>query len=146
MRQSALTVLTVLGCSCLAIGAAGVDPPPTRPGLWEIRMQHALDGTSVVPPTTMKRCMGASDQARARVTAAEYAKKNCSKNDTREEGSKWVNDLVCKAGAGTMTTHSVTVMTGDTAYHTETTSTFDPPEPGHTRSVTTVDAKWLAAC
>jgi len=54
--------------------------------------------------------------------------------------------LVCKVGAGTMTTHTVTDLTGDTAYHSVSTSTFYPPQPGHTRSISTIDGKWLGAC
>jgi uncharacterized protein DUF3617 len=144
MRQRALSVLTALGVSSIAIGAA-VEPPQMKPGLWEIRMQHSADGkVNVQPPSTVKQCKDATELARARVAAEEYARKNCSKNDSRQDGSKWVNDTVCKVGASTMTTHSVTDAAGDTAFHTESTSTFEPPTPGHSRSTTTIDAKWLS--
>ena len=141
MRQRALSVLTALGLASVAFGAE-VEPPQMKPGLWEIRMQHSSDGKVNVQPSTVKQCKDATELARAR-SAEEYAKKNCSRNDTRQEGSKFVNDTVCKVGASTMT-HSVTEATGDTGYHTESTSTFDPSTSGHSRSTTTIDAKWLS--
>jgi hypothetical protein len=145
MRLSTCIVLTVLGPSLLAVGGAGVGPPTMRPGQWEFRIQHSIDGkTDVQPgPGKYERCQDAKALAQARVKAAEYAKTHCSKNDTRQDGGKWVNDLVCTTGRSTSTSHTVTDYTGDTAYHTETTTTSDPPD---SRSVTIIDGKWLGAC
>ena len=124
MIQSWIRGMAIVASTLVAVAAA-VEPPQPKPGLWDIRMQHALDGTTDVKPTTMRPCLDASEQAQRRLTAANCAKKNCSKNETRREG-KWV--------------------TGDTAYHTESTSTFDPPKPDHPRSVTIRDGKWLGVC
>lgn len=146
MNHSTLLVFGALGLSFISVGAAAVEPPQMKPGLWEIRMQHVSDGKVDVKPTTLQQCKEASEIARAKATAADYAKKNCSKNETRQEGGKWVNDTVCKVGAGTMNSHTVTDASGDTAYHTESTSSFDPPTPGHSRSSTTIDGKWLGTC
>jgi hypothetical protein len=137
------TVLTVFGGSLLTVAAAGVDPPSIRPGQWEFRIQHSVDGKTDVQPGKYERCQDANALAQARVKAAEYAKTHCSKNDTRQEGGKWVNDLVCKTGASTSTSHTVTDYTGDTTYHTEMTTTSDPPDG---RSVAIIDGKWLRAC
>jgi hypothetical protein len=142
MRLFMCAVLTVFCGSLLAVSAAGVDLPSVRPGQWEFRIQHSVDGKADAPGK-YERCQEPDALAKATVKAAEYAKTHCSKNDTHQEGGKWINDLVCKAGASTSTSHSVTDYTGDTAYHTEMTTTSDPPDG---RSVTIIDGKWLGAC
>jgi hypothetical protein len=53
-----------------------------KPGLWEIRMQHSLDGKVDVKPATLQQCIGPNELAHGKATAAYYAKKNCSKNET----------------------------------------------------------------
>jgi hypothetical protein len=146
MNHSMLLVFTLLGAWLVAVGAAAAEPPTMKPGLWEIRIQHASDGRVDVQPASLQHCRTASEIAHSQVTAANYAKKNCSKNETRQEAGKWVSDMVCKVGASTMTSHTVTVVTGDTAYHTESTSNTDPPTPHHGRSTTTFDGKWLGTC
>jgi hypothetical protein len=114
--------------------------------MWEIRTQHAADGKTTIEPTTVKQCKQASELAKGRATAAEYAQKNCSTNETHQAGSQWVTDMVCTVGTRTMTSHTVMSMTGDTAYHTDTTATYDPPAPGRSRTSTIVDGKWLGPC
>ena len=109
-------------------------------------MQQAGEGEANVKPATMQRCFVASEYAASKAKAGDHAKKNCSKNDTRQEGGKWMSDMVCKVGASTMTTHAATAHSGDGAYHSEMTSTFDPPSPAHSRTITTSDGKWLGAC
>jgi hypothetical protein len=146
MKHSTLLLFTLFGISLVPVGAAAAEPPTMKPGLWEIRIQHASDGRVDVKPATMQHCKSASEIARSQVTAADYAKKNCSKNETRQQAGKWVSDMVCKVGASTMTSHTVTDVTGDTAYHSESTSNIDPPTPGHARSTTIFDGKWLGTC
>jgi len=65
---------------------------------------------------------------------------------TQRAGDTWTNDLVCKSGGSVATTHTVTVMAGDGAYHTSLTTTYDPPLAGSASSTTTVDGKWIGAC
>ena len=146
MKHSTPLLFTVLGLSFVSVGASAIEPPQPKPGLWEIRMQQSGEGKADAKPATMQRCFVASEYAQSKAKADDFVKKNCSKNDTRQEGGKWMNDMVCKVGTGTMTTHSTTAYSGDHAYHSEMTSTFDPPAPGHSRTITTSDGKWLRAC
>jgi hypothetical protein len=145
MKHSTIVALTVLGLCVVSIDAGAVETPQMKPGLWEIRMQHSSDGKGADKPTIVNQCKDASMIARGKQAAEDYAKKNCSKNETRREGSKWVSDTVCKVGGSTMSSHTVTNVS-DNAYHTENTTTFDPPTPGHSRSSTTIDGKWLKTC
>jgi hypothetical protein len=146
MKHRSFVPFAVLYLVVAAVGAAEVELPQMKPGLWEIRMQRASGGKADAKPATLQQCKDASEMAHAKATSADYAKKNCSKNETRREGGKWVNDTVCKVGARTMSTHSVSEASSDTAYHMEITSTFDPPAPGHLPSTTTIDGKWMGTC
>jgi hypothetical protein len=76
----------------------------------------------------------------------DYNKKNCSKNETRQEGGKWITDRLCKVGDSAMSSHSVVAFDGDDAYHTQSTATYDPPLNGQSRKSVTVDARWLDTC
>jgi hypothetical protein len=49
-------------------------------------------------------------------------------------------------GQSQMTSQAVTKFTGDTAYHTDANTKFDPPMAGRDSSVVTQDAKWTGPC
>ena len=146
MKHSISLLFVSLGLSLRPAGLYAIEIPQPKPGLWEIRMQVAADGKAVIKPAAMQRCFRESEYAKSKATADDFAKKNCSKNETRQESGKWVNDMVCKMGEGTMTLHSVTAYSGDGAYHSEMKSTFDPPSPASPATTTVSDGKWLGEC
>ena len=115
-----------------------------KPGLWEIKMSHTGNGQTHAGVT--QQCLEAGAMAKAKLTGADYLKANCSKNQIARTGDTWTNDLVCKSGGSIMTTHTVTAMVGDAAYHTDLSTTFDPPVAGDASSTTTMDGKWIGPC
>ena len=119
--------------------------PDMKPGLWEVRMSHT-GGNGQNHGGVTQQCLDSGAMAQAKLTAADYLKANCSKNEISRTGDTWTNDLVCKSGGSVMTTHTVTAMAGDGAYHTDLSTTFDPPIAGNAKSTTTVDGKWIGAC
>ncbi len=118
--------------------------PDMKPGLWEIKISH-VGGNGATHGGTTQQCLDAAAMVQAKQTSADYVKANCSKNATTRAGDTWTNDLVCKSGAGVMTTHTVTAMIGDGAYHTALSMTEDPPAAGGASS-TTMDGKWIGVC
>jgi hypothetical protein len=70
----------------------------------------------------------------------------CSKSDRRVEGNRLTIDAVCKLGVTTMTTHSVMTFSGNTAYHTEGSATYDPPMPNMSEAKSSIDGKWVGEC
>ena len=70
----------------------------------------------------------------------------CSKADIRRDGGKFIGDSVCKIGPGTMTSHSVMTVQGDTAYKTVVSATYDPPFMGMTESTTTIEGRNVGPC
>lgn len=119
--------------------------PTAKPGLWEIHMSHA-GGPGETHAGVTQQCLDPGAIAEGKKTAEDYAKANCSKNVTTGGGGRWVSDLVCKVGSSTMTTHTVTAMASENAYHTDLTTTYDPPVAGRATTTTTVDGKWIGAC
>jgi|SRR5579872_1182683 len=127
------------------VATSDTEMPTAKPGLWEINMRHA-SGAGASQGGVTRQCLDESAITAGKKTAADYIKANCSHNETHGGGGTWVNELVCKTSAGTTTTHTVTTMTGENAYHTELTTTYDPPVAGRASSTTTVDGKWIGAC
>ncbi len=102
-----------------------------KAGLWEVHLSHS-DGGGVVHSGLTQQCMDAATLAPGRKTGADFLKANCSKNETRGGGGRWVSDTSCTTGGSTMTIHSVMTMASDNAYHTDLTTTYDPPTAGRT--------------
>jgi len=145
--KPSLFALTLAVLLLSSLAASAVELPDMKPGLWQTTMTHSTGNPRADQPRAMSTCLDIKTQAEAKQTATDYAKKNCSKNETRRDGDKWVTDMVCKLdGSTSMITHSVTAFSGDSAYHTEMTTTYDPPKAGRAESTTTVDGKYLGAC
>jgi hypothetical protein len=146
--SAAATTNTVANTAANTAGAHATSDtvmPDMKPGLWEIHMNHT-SGAGEGHGGVTQQCLELAAMAQAKKTAADYAKANCSKNETQRDGDKWVNNMVCTAGGSTMTTHTVTAMVGDGAYHTDLTTTYDPPIAGQATSSTTMDGKWISEC
>lgn len=142
-----LSALLLPALLFIAVAARALEPPDVKPGLWQTSIKHTADNPASAAPGTFSRCLDAKTIAASKQKAMDYAAKNCSKNETRQVGAHWVTDMVCRLGGkATMSTHSVTTFSGENAYHTEMTTTFEPPEAGQAHSGTIIDGKWLGAC
>lgn len=130
-------------CSGFAVGAIAAEPPILKSGLWEVS-RSTTQQPETRHLTTM--CLDESVQAQMREFGLGVAKELCSKSDRRAEGNRVIIDATCKLGATTMTTHSVMTFSGNTAYHTEGTASYDPPLMNVTEAKTSIDGKWTGAC
>ncbi|MGH8712785.1 MAG: DUF3617 domain-containing protein [Casimicrobiaceae bacterium] len=130
-------------CSGFAVGAVAAEPPALKSGLWEVT-RSTTQQPEAKHLTTM--CLDESVQAEMHEFGLGVAKELCSKSDRRVEGNRVIIDATCKLGATTMTTHSVMVFTGNTAYHTDGSATYDPPFMNMTDAKTSIDGKWAGPC
>ena len=73
-------------------------------------------------------------------------KSMCSKNDIRRDGNRVYTTAECKFGESAAKLSSVTTFTGETAYHTETKATYNPPMPNMPSGNSTMDGRWVSAC
>ena len=127
--------------ACALSSAMALELPQRKPGMWENDIKQSADGKV----TVTKGCRTAADLAHAKEAGDAFVKKSCSKFEVRKDGGKWITDMVCKAGAGTMTSHGESTI-GDGVYHSETTTTFDPPSKDRARMITINDGKFLGPC
>jgi Protein of unknown function (DUF3617) len=118
--------------------------PDQKIGLWQRTSQTTEDGKAGAPEKS-QQCVDAATLEMVKKVLAD-ATKQCSKYDLRQIGGKWILDSVCSFGATTLTLHQETLMKGDTAYHSESDSSYSPPLSGggHTRTVT--DGVWTGPC
>ena len=86
------------------------------------------------------------EQSEAKATADAHLKNDCSKNDVRMQGSTWIAESTCTFSGMHIVGHTETTFSGDEAFHSVVTSSYDSPKQGATRSVMTVDSKYLGAC
>jgi hypothetical protein len=145
MKPSMLAVSIIAGLLFVAKAASGAEVPQPKPGLWEMHTKLS-DNRIGEHSAIAKLCMDAIAMAKSKQMGDDYNKKNCSKNETRQEGGQWVTDLVCKLGDSSMIGHEVASFTSDNAYHTENTISYDPPFAGRSRKSIVIDAKWLGTC
>jgi len=140
-------IASALAVGCFALAGASAfaadDLPVLKSGLWELSRS-----TSQQPETKRMTtmCLDESVQAEMREFGLGVAKELCSKSDRRIEGNRLTIDAVCKLGVTTMTTHSVMTFSGNTAYHTEGSATYDPPMPNMSEAKSSIDGKWVGEC
>ncbi len=143
-----LTV-TVRMCAVLLSGAAacGVaradDFPPRKAGLWQVEMTMA---GGQMPPQQMKMCVDPATDAEMYRLGMNASQGMCDKPDIRRSGSTVTVNTLCKMGDSNISTQAVTRFTGDTAYHTDINTKFDPPLAGRNATTMAQDAKWTGPC
>jgi len=140
MRKNPIIVVALL----LAVGhAAAADLPKHKPGLWEMTLGAP---ESKRPPRSAKYCIDAATEALMDDFAGGMTQKGCSKNESHPEGPALVVDSVCTIGKSKVTGHAVITANGNTSFHMQIHTHFDPPLYGPADVDTTQDAKWLGAC
>ncbi|HLH11550.1 MAG TPA: DUF3617 family protein [Methylovirgula sp.] len=130
----------VVGVTGFAAAAQADDYPPRKAGLWEVTVQGS--GLS----HTMKMCIDAGTDQLFHKMGADVLAKHCSRNDLKVNGATVTTESECKMRGSTVTTTSVTNFTGDSAYHTDIKTHFDPALLGKTDESVTQDAKWTGDC
>ena len=140
-RTSAL-IVSFVGL-CTAGGACAADLPVLKWGLWEVSRVSTQQGDHK-HLTTM--CLDDSVQAEMREFSMGVAKEMCTQNDRRVEGNRMTVKATCKLGPTTMKTESVMVFSGNSAYHTDATASYDPPFMNMSESKSTIDGKWSGPC
>lgn len=122
------------------------DLPMRKSGLWQIKVENAIDGQKMPDLMTMQMCI---DRSKDDLTAEPKdmkkgdMRKQCSKMDVKRTGSRVVIDSVCTVGKHVTTGRTVITGNLNNEYRMENTTRFTPPMQT-TSSVTT--GKWLGPC
>jgi hypothetical protein len=140
-RSFALAAATALMASA---PAAAVDYPTLKNGQWEMTTSAAEAGA---PPRKSTICLDANTQKSMIDMGVGMQKEMCTRMDMRREGARFITDAECKLGTSVIKSHGVMTMTGDTAYRTETSATFDPPLAKDMKeSKTVIEGRYLGPC
>ena len=125
-------------------GAAAVELPVRKAGLWEMKVVRA---GSPVPDMTMQHCTDETTDKDMSTAVSPMGKDICSKQDIKKTATGYVSDSVCGIAGVSITSHAE--ITGDfnSAYTVKSTSHSERGAGGPPRdSTTTIEARWLGAC
>ncbi len=142
-RSAYLIALSLTLAGLGSLPASADDAIPRKPGLWRITMSMAGMPTGM-PPISM--CMDSKTEANMQQMAQSGEKPDCSRNDVKRSGNQMTMDSVCKIADTTATSHGVITFTGDTAYHMDMATSFNPPLAGQAEHKMSQDATWTGPC
>jgi len=148
MIAGRVSVFIVSFAGLCAAGSAAFDSfaadlPVLKSGLWEVsRVSNQQSDKKHL--TTM--CLDDSVQAEMREFSTGVAKEMCTQNERQVEGNRMTVKATCKLGPTTMKTESVMVFSGNTAYHTDSSASYDPPFMNMSEAKSTIDGKWTGPC
>jgi Protein of unknown function (DUF3617) len=143
IRRIPVLFASIAVAGIAASDARAADLPVLKSGLWEVSRVATQQGGKT-HLTTM--CLDDSVQAEMREFSMGVAKEMCAQNERTIEGNRMTVTATCKLGPTTMKTHSVMVFSGNTAYHTDATASYDPPFMNMTEAKSTIDGKWSGPC
>ena len=147
MRRLLLVSCSAIGLLALlpAGGAAAVELPVRKAGLWEMKVLRA---GSPSPEMTMQQCTDETTDKDMSTAMSPMGKEMCSKQDIQKTATGYVTDSVCNVAGMTTTTHAD--ITGDfnSAYTVKSTAHVQggPAGAAGRDSTTTIEAKWVGAC
>ena len=145
MRRSAALLAVAFPLALAAAAAASADDnPKLKAGQWETTTTSSKNPGAPVHKITM--CTDEAVQKQMLSMGEGMRREMCTKSDLRREGANYIGDSVCKVGDGTMISHSVMTLNGDTGYKTVVNATYDPPFMGMKESTTTVEGRNVGPC
>jgi len=124
------------------VAAASSDAPKRKSGLWEIKMSGGQ--TKGMP--AMQQCVDEKTDDMMKKEMGGSQKTQCSKNEVRKEGDKFLAESVCKVENSTAKTRAVFTGRFDSAYKADIKTSYEPPLNGMKESSSAVEAKWLGPC
>ena len=145
MNLARLLLALAAASAAPALAVSLDDYPRLKPGLWEVSSRTS-EQPKDSPPARSSMCL---DDATAREMyrfSQGMMEGMCSKFDVKHAGNRYVSEAVCKLGESRMVARSAMTVVGDTAYHIEGSSTYDPPFMGIKQATTTVDARHAGPC
>ncbi len=145
LQSRALGILLALAAlASAATAAGGFDFPRRKPGQWQITTSPPRPN---YPPKVENVCLDSATDALLYRVGVGASQKLCTESRwSRVGGDRIVADLTCKLGATQSRVHAELVLHGDSAYHQEITTHYDPPLYGKSELHSSQDARWLGTC
>jgi hypothetical protein len=140
-----MRIAVSLLAAALALPALAQDYPKLKAGQWELATTTSRNGPGGAPARSTM-CTDEALQKEMMSMGAGMSKEMCTKNETKREGNRIIGNAECKIGESKIHSHSVMTLTGDTAYRTDVTASYDPPFMGMKESKTTLEGKYVGPC
>jgi hypothetical protein len=135
--------IAILGTLLLSLAWA-TDPPPLREGLWSLHMQFTDNPGNKKTEGAYSLCRDhAYDQA-AHARARQIP--GCTITGENFTGGKYTVEMHCVRMGSTVESKSVTTFSGDSAVHSESHSTTNPPLNGVGEQTIVMDQKYTGSC
>jgi Protein of unknown function (DUF3617) len=125
--------------------ANSAGEPSVKEGLWSIHTETVSQpGNKKVEGTrSLCRSHAYDDDVRARAKAVAA---NCKTIVDKSEGGKSESETECVIAGTTAHGKSTSTITGDSAVHSETHTTYNPALGGMTEMTMVIDQKYVGAC
>ena len=147
MQQPPVFALALLPLLLPRIADAAQDFPKMHAGLWKTTtVTQSADPANPSTPHVSSICLDASVQQLMVQFSQGLISGICSKHDLRVSGSTVESDSVCDLMGSRTTTHSTMKFSGDTRYHADAHTTYEPAAHGRTQSDTAIDGKYVGPC
>jgi hypothetical protein len=124
--------------------AYAADPPDVKEGLWSIHMESTDNPGGKKSQGTYSLCRDHAYDLAARARAKNV--KGCTIVSETVEGGKHTTLMHCTIGASVGESKSTTTFQGDTATHSESHATYNPPLYGVSESTVIMDQKYMGSC
>lgn len=135
-------VLVGVVLSAAFAGVAVADEFPQRkPGEWELSI---LRGQT--PAATMKMCIDKDTDAAFLKLGNGATHQLCQHSDIKVSGNVVTIASECTIAGSKITSSSITRFDGDSAFHVEVKSHFEPAFLGKTDTLTQQEGKWIGDC
>ena len=142
--RNQVKILASIACVAFAGIALAQDYPKLKSGHWELTMTTSKANNAAPQRSTM--CIDDALQREMMSMGAGMSREMCTRNEFKRDGARFVGSAECKMGESKILSRSVMTLTGDTAYHTEISATYEPPFMGMKDSQTVLDGKYMGAC
>ncbi len=147
MQRTLAGVLALLPLLLPRVADAADAFPKMHAGLWQTTtVTQNADPANPPTPRVSTICLDASVQQMMLQFSQGLISGICSKHDMRVSGSTVESDSVCDLMGSRTTTHSTMKFSGDTRYHADAHTTYEPAAHGRAQSDTAIDGKYVGPC
>jgi Protein of unknown function (DUF3617) len=143
MRFPAVLAALALAGVTTTSAALAVNLPERKPGLWVVATSSP---DSNLPSHEVRMCIDSSTDAMMSSAGTNAMNGACGKNEVKRDGAVVTVVSICRMGDVQATTRAVIHFSGDTAYHSDINTTFNPPMMGRSTATVSQDGKWTGAC
>ena len=140
MKKTVVAALTLF----FTVGAAhAIDTPNMKEGLWKFHMVTTSPG-SAPSEVNYSLCRDHAFDQRGHDMAMKQT--GCVITEGSASASKRTFTGTCKVGATTITSVSTVTYSGDTSFHSETSTTYTPAFYGKTHDTMVQDQTYIGSC